>query len=105
MTRTSALWENRTMTNMYRIDNRTTVLNHFSISTPYFVHDHQDEFDLLLHARVRSGDYLETVAPEIDRIAQSPALQQMPESAELERLVRELLKANKSFKVVPKPRT
>ncbi len=86
----------------YNIKRHVTVLNHFHKVLPRYVRDQQDGYDLPLHARIRSGDYLETVATEIDQIAQSPALQQTPESADLERLVRELLKANKTFELVPK---
>ncbi len=98
----------------YELSNVThvgRVLSHTPVQQ-YFVYDHgldsaSDEFgseenmtELLARARAQSGDYFDTLATELDKIAQSLALAQAPEAPEIERLVHELLYVGRNFKLV-----
>lgn len=58
--------------------------------------------DMLLRARIRSGDYFETLATELDRIAQALPEEHIAEINEIERIVAELIRANKGYRVTPK---
>lgn len=91
------------MTNAsYQLMSNDVILGHFP-ARQLFVHDQIDDADLLLHARIRSGDYFETVATELERIAESLESRQAPELPELERIITELVKANKSYRVTLRP--
>jgi len=97
------------MDSSYRTSPAQTILGHFPGRLLYVrdaVEGHGGQDDSLwLAARVRSGDYLTTVATELDRVVQAlssgiagPAIV-LPE---IERLVNELLEVGKSYKVVPR---
>ncbi len=58
-----------------------------------------DISELLSRARALSGDYFETLATELDKIAQGLAVAQAPEAPELERMVSELLYIGRNFKL------
>lgn len=47
--------------------------------------------DIVIDAKVRSGDYLEAVATELDKLAAYLATDDLPEAIDLERLAGELL--------------
>src|SRR3712207_4297428 len=64
-----------------------------------FLTDH-----LLAQARARCGDYVATLATELDKIAQSLALAHAPEAPALERLVQELLYIDKTYDVTMHPK-
>lgn len=62
--------------------------------------DDETEAGLVLEARVRSGDYMLTLATELDRIAQGLAAARAPEAADLERLAAELLLVNRRYDLI-----
>jgi hypothetical protein len=88
-------------TTVYQIRNTAdigTIASHFA-GQQLFVRDAAesiDETDMLLHARIRSGDYFLTLAAELEKQAQLAA------SPELERLVSELIRVNKKYTIVKK---
>lgn len=80
------------------------MLGHFPALQP-LVRDKgeaDNEEDLLLQARVRSGDYFMTLATELESIADSLAVADMPEAAELERITKELISLHKDYRIVGK---
>lgn len=86
----------------YQLATFDSLLSHFP-SMQAFANDIDDK-DMLLHARVRSGDYLETIATELERSVQAMADNGIT-GAELEQIeftISELLEANKLYDLVPK---
>lgn len=61
-----------------------------------------NDAELLLEARVRSGDYIVTLATELEKLADGLAGVHAPEAAELERLTHELMGLNKHYRLVKK---
>lgn len=59
--------------------------------------DTLDEAEMLLRARVRSGDYFMTLATELEQLADSLAVSKQPEAIELERIAAELLALNRRY--------
>ncbi len=78
-----------------------TLLSHYD-TVQSLVRDSDEEAEMLMQARVRSGDYFMTLATELDQVAHSLAERGAPEAHELERLVAELLYVNQNFTVCKK---
>lgn len=90
------------MTNNYTYAINTQsarILPHFPAAQLFVRDDEHSDAELLMQARVRSGDYFMTLASEIDKIAQNLVARGAPEAQELERLVTELLYVNKNFTI------
>lgn len=83
----------------YHISAPTGLLNHFW-TTPAFVRDKAEDDEMLRQARIRSGDYLMTLATELERVAQSLTEIKAPEAPELERIVSELLYLDRNYRIV-----
>jgi len=98
---------------MYQLPTFGTLLSHFPYTQP-LVRDGfrvnasddaatDDEADeLLIRARVRSGDYFATLATELDKLAQALSLARAPEARVIERMVPELLYIDKHYIIRPK---
>jgi hypothetical protein len=84
----------------YQFRSQISILNHFGRMPHLLVRDADEEADMLREARIRSGDYLMTVATELDQLAQSLAKLKAPEAHELERLVAELLYVERNYTIV-----
>lgn len=86
-------------------DGTLGLLDHYP-ATQFFVRDADDADDadarMHMRARVRSGDYLLTLATELDKIAQSLASVKAPEAPELERIVSELISIGQDYTVSKK---
>jgi hypothetical protein len=80
----------------YAMPSTPIVLSHFP-GRRFFVRDIDEDVEMLLEARIRSGDYVLTLATELDKLAQSLAAGNAPEAVDLERLVSELLVINKKY--------
>ena len=89
------------MYKLYQMPDTHKVLQHFPLPQTC-VRDQAEDSELLMHARVRSGDYFETIASELERIAESLALQNDVNLPDLERIIGELVQANRSYRVVSK---
>lgn len=87
-------------TTTYKLKPLGYILKHFPAKQA-FVHDSDDDTDLLRQARIRSGDYLMTLSTELDKIAQSLTNVNAPEAAELERIVAELIYIEKNYSLAP----
>lgn len=90
----------------YSLRSSDNIVSHFG-NEPSLVRDvgnidDNTAHELMMHARVRSGDYLMTVAIELDRIGQNLAEEQSPYASEVERLVAELLYVNQRYTVEKK---
>lgn len=83
----------------YHITAPTGLLSHFW-TTPALVRDEAEDAEMLRKARIRSGDYLMTLATELERAAQSLADVKAPEAPELERIVSELLYLERNYRIV-----
>jgi hypothetical protein len=83
----------------YRITPSNRILNHFW-TTPKLVRDEEEDAAMLRRARIRSGDYLMTLATELERVAQSLGDVRAPEAPELERIVSELLYLERNYRIV-----
>lgn len=62
----------------------------------------EDDAAMALQARVRSGDYFETLAAELEKAALAISPAQPDEAANLERLARELLAVNRQYRIIKK---
>jgi hypothetical protein len=58
--------------------------------------------ELLIRARVKSGDYFATLATELDKLAQGLSLARAPEAEVIERMVPELLYIDRHYNIRPK---
>lgn len=85
----------------YRIKNMGAILSHFP-GLHRFVHDTEDDADILRQARIRSGDYLMTLATELEQLAENLSSSKAPEAPALERIVAELIYVERNYKVVPR---
>ena len=66
-------------------------------------HEGASEADeLLMMARIRSGDYVATLATELDKLAQGLAVAHAPEAPQVERIVHELLYLDRRYRLVPR---
>ena len=63
--------------------------------------DDYDVEELLMRARIRSGDYFVTLATELDKMAQGLNATRSPETSELERVVSELLYVHDNYRLTP----
>jgi tRNA U55 pseudouridine synthase TruB len=77
----------------------TGLASHFPAPSP-LARDADEDFRI--EVRVRSGDYLHTLATEIERLAQYLAPEQLPEVEDLERLASELLYVNRRYELTRK---
>ncbi|HEX8182164.1 MAG TPA: hypothetical protein VF575_01020 [Candidatus Saccharimonadales bacterium] len=86
----------------YTIKSHSTTLSHFPAVQP-IVRDTDDHADvsqeLMMHARARSGDYLMTLAIELDVVAQELAATDAALAPEIERLVAELIYLNRDYAI------
>lgn len=86
--------------NTYQLTRYSGILSHFAPGRPSLVRDEAEDADMLRRARIKSGDYLMTLATELEKAADSLAAAGAPEAHELERLVSELLYLDRNYKIV-----
>lgn len=83
----------------YTISRHTGILSHFLPHRVTLVRDEAEDAEMLRRARIKSGDYLMTLATELERVADSLAASQAPEAPELQRIVSELLYLERNYEV------
>jgi hypothetical protein len=88
----------------YSIPRGGVVLRHLpSRPRPTFLRDlAADDPGLHLRAKIRSGDYLATVATDLERIAQSMARSHQAYTPDIERIAAELLAVAKDYTLTSK---
>ena len=95
----------------YQLPSLGGLLVHFPQSQPVVldvapnISDNTDGLgyeNLLVRARIRSGDYFVTLATELDKMAQGLNAVRAPETSELERVVSELLYIHDNYRLIPR---
>jgi hypothetical protein len=85
----------------YHLSTLGGFLTHFPARQPY-VRDADEDADMLRQARLRSGDYLMTLATELEQIAETLQAELAPEAPALERIVTELHYVDRNYKLEPR---
>ncbi|MDB5181846.1 MAG: hypothetical protein JWP13_609 [Candidatus Saccharibacteria bacterium] len=86
---------------VYQLQGFGGVIAHFPIF-PTFVRDIEEDAEILRQARIRSGDYLTTLATELEQIAESLDAAKAPEAPALERIVSELIYVDRNYSITPR---
>ena len=103
------------MSAAYQLPTMTGVLSHFPVDQTVVRDQDEDSSllpagrygddamsELLLNARIRSGDYMVTLATELDAVVKDLSVVHASEAAGLEKIVAELLYLDRNYKIVKK---
>jgi hypothetical protein len=85
----------------YQLSSPINILSHYPFRQ-FVVRDTESDADMLRKARIRSGDYLMTLATELESIAQQLSDVKAPEAPELERIVSELIYLERNYTISPR---